>query len=105
MNTTETKEYIEPNGFLGTKGDWNTQRLHDLIDNDASIAYHVLIANCVLLSQSKELVKSLDSILRFIKESDLIYNLNDIDKEFGNELTSLTGTAYQVINKALNINQ
>ncbi len=101
MNTTkETKEYIEPVGFAGTKGEWVNSESFKKIHTAGSILHLTNIcemqgnygtlevrSNAILLSQSKEMLKLLQWITKATNSPEIGIRCD------------------KMINKALNINQ
>lgn len=110
MKTTEAKEYIEPIGFEGTKGEWAFEKHHigkyygNIISNfgdrrqrtiDVLLRYALdeeMEANAILLSNSKELVKALQDLVDKVEKLSL---WDKTDRSYYK--------AKEVLNKALNI--
>lgn len=115
MNTTESKEYIEPIGFKGTKGVWRRSYKkykiisdtfdsitgQDICEISGDYDLEEIKANAILLSQSKEMAKTVQDLIERMDRCRTVLQTSYNHKGFWGVLD--TEKAKEVINKALNI--
>lgn len=123
MNT-ETKEYIEPIGFKGSPGKWYISYAGDMegkgkyfpsvvmggeykafqnriiVNTSHNSQSESIMANAILLSNSKELAKSVIDLLFLIENRIINSGISVLHIE-----ETKIKNAKEALNKALNINQ